>query len=151
MRIEYLPDDQQTIQQVATWLYSEWGHLSRGSTLERAIRRISRRAQARTMPLTLVARDNGTPVGTASLVTHGMRTRLDLTPWLGAVYVLPKYRGRGIGTALCRRAVREARRLGYERVYLFTPDKSEFYKALGWKKIHRAKYRNQNVTVMAFG
>lgn len=151
MKIEYLPDDSRTIQQVATWLYREWGHLKRGNTLEKAIQRISRRVASRVMPFTLILRNDGAPVGTASLVAHDMRTRLDLTPWLASVYVLPGHRRRGFGAALCRRAVREARRLGYKRIYLFTPDKAEFYKALGWKVIEHAKYRKQKVTVMAFG
>jgi N-acetylglutamate synthase-like GNAT family acetyltransferase len=103
------------------------------------------------IPLTLIAHNNGTPIGTASLVAHDMKTRLDRTPWLASVYVLPSYRRRGFGAALCRRAVREARRLGYERIYLFTPDKAEFYRARGWKEIERAKYRNQKVTIMTFG
>jgi GNAT superfamily N-acetyltransferase len=151
MRIEYLPDDPRTILEVAGWLYGEWGHLSRGNTLEKAIRRISRRAEARTIPLTLIVRDHGAPVGTASLVAHDMKTRLNLTPWLASVYVVPSHRRRGFGAALCRRVVREAKRLGYGRIYLFTPDKAEFYKALEWKEIQRVKYRKQKVTMMAFG
>jgi GNAT superfamily N-acetyltransferase len=151
MKIEYLPDDHRTIRQVAAWLYGEWGHLSRGNTLERAIQRVSQRAEARTIPLTLIVRQSGAPVGTASVVAHDMKTRLGLTPWLASVYVLPSHRRRGFGAALCRRAVREARRLGFGRIYLFTPDKAEFYQALGWKEIERAKYRKQKVTVMTLG
>jgi N-acetylglutamate synthase-like GNAT family acetyltransferase len=80
-----------------------------------------------------------------------MRNRMNLSPWLASVYVPPSHRRRGFGAALCQRTVHEARRLGYERIYLFTPDKADFYNALGWKEIEQAKYRNQKVTVMAFG
>ena len=151
MKIEYLSNDSRTIQQVAGWLYGEWGHLSRGNTLTTAIRRISERAQRRTIPVTLVARENGAPVGTASLIAHDMRTRMDLTPWLASVYVLPSHRGRGIGAALCRRAAREAHGLGFSRIYLFTHDKAGFYQILGWKEIQRTEYRKQKVTLMALG
>ena len=151
MRIEYLPNDLRTIRQVAAWLYGEWGHLRKGNTLEKTIRRLSKRAKSRAIPLTLIVRANGSPVGTASLVTHDMKTHLNLTPWLASVYVLPNHRRQGFGAALCRRAVREARRLGCKRIYLYTRDKEKFYSALGWKEIHQAKYRNQKVTVMAFG
>jgi predicted N-acetyltransferase YhbS len=151
MRIEYLSNDARTIQQVAARLYGEWGHLSRGGTLATALRRISERAERRTMPLTFVAREDCIPVGTASLITYDMRTRLDLAPWLASVYVRPSYRRRGIGAALCRRVAREARELGYGRIYLFTYDKANFYKVLGWKQIQRTEYRRQKVTVMALG
>ena len=151
MRIEYLADDRGTIREVASWLYGEWGHLSPGTTLEIAVKRITQRAGRRTIPLTLVARENRFPVGTASLTAHDLRTRMDLTPWLASVYVLPSFRGRGLGAALCRRAVHEGRRLGFRRIYLFTQDKAEFYKRLGWKTIQRMEYRKQTVTIMAYG
>lgn len=149
MRIEYLPDDSQTIRVVAGWLYGEWGHLRRGNTLKKVIQRISRRAESRTIPLTFIVRDGDEPVGTASLVAHDMKTRLSMTPWLASVYVVPCHRRRGFGTALCRRVVHEAKKIGYRRIYLFTPDKAEFYKGLDWREIQLAKYRKQKVTIMA--
>jgi predicted N-acetyltransferase YhbS len=149
MRIEYLPDDIWTIRKVATWLYGEWGHLNPGSTLERAIYRVTLRARARTIPLALVAWEDGLPVGTTSLVAHDMQSRRNLTPWLTSVYVLPDYRKRGIGGALCRRTMMEARRLRLGRIYLFTLDKMAFYKALGWKEMRQVEIRAKTFTIMA--
>lgn len=151
MRIEYLTDDMRIIRQVASWLHAEFGHRGRGSTLETRIQRVRKRAQRRAIPLAFIARENGQIVGTASLVAHDMEARLDLTPWLASVYVLPSHRKRGIGAALCRRVTREARRLGFGRLYLITFDKEDFYKALGWKEIQRTQYRRNKVTIMALG
>jgi L-amino acid N-acyltransferase YncA len=151
MRIEYLAEDIRAIRQVAGWLYREWGHLSMGTTPETAMRRVAERAGRRAIPLTLVARENGVAIGTASLIAHDMRTRLDITPWVASVYLLPSYRGRGVGVALCRRAVREAHRLGFRRIYLFTDDKADFYKKQAWKEIRQSAYRRKIVTIMASG
>lgn len=151
MRIEYLSDDMRAIRQVAGWLYAELGHRGRGSTLETRVQRMRQRAQRCAIPLAFIARENGSMVGTASLVAHDMEARLDLTPWLASVYVLPGYRKRGIGSALCRRVAREARALGFGRIHLITYDKEDFYKDLGWKEIQRTEYRRDKVTVMALG
>jgi predicted N-acetyltransferase YhbS len=149
MRIEYLSDDMRAIRLVAGWLHAEFGDRGRGSTLETRVQRIRKRAQRQTIPLAFVARENGSIVGSASLVAHDMEARLDLTPWLASVYVLPGYRKRGIGSALCRRVAQETRGLGFGRIYLITYDKEEFYRGLGWKEIQRTEYRRDKVTVMA--
>ncbi|HXC33446.1 MAG TPA: GNAT family N-acetyltransferase [Verrucomicrobiae bacterium] len=147
--IEYLPNDVETIRVVASWLHSEWGHLNPGSTLETAVQRISQRAgHARKIPWTMIAREEGSPVGTASLVANDMTTRLDLAPWLASVYVLPTHRRRGVGAALCRRVVQEAFGLGFHRIYLFTPSQQHFYKTLGWEEIENTAYRSETVTIM---
>ncbi len=148
MRIGFLPDDIWTIRKVATWLYGEWGHLNPGSTLDRAVYRVALRARTHTIPLALVAWEDARPVGTTSLIAHDMKSRRNLTPWLTSVYVLPDYRKRGIGSALCRRTILEARRLSLGRIYLFTPDKMAFYKALGWKEMRRVEIRAKTFTIM---
>lgn len=52
----------------------------------------AREAEARLsgIPCARVAFSGRVPVGTVSLVEHNMDTRLDLRPWLAALFVLPK-------------------------------------------------------------
>jgi predicted N-acetyltransferase YhbS len=149
--IDYLTDEIVTIRRIAGWLHAEFGHRGRGSNLQTRIERIRRRAKRRDIPLTFVAREKGVVVGTASLVAHDMETRLDLTPWLASVYVLPNYRRRGFGSSLCKRVVQEAHRLGFGRLYLFTFDRKTFYERLGWKAVQRGHYHTHEVTVMVLG
>lgn len=149
MNIEYLSDDRGTIEQVARWLFEQWGHLNRAGSLERAIERISERAGRDTIPFAVIARENNSVVGTASLVAQDM-DRTEFTPWLASVYVVSSYRRLGIGTLLCQRVVQEASRLGFRRIYLFTYDKADFYKNLGWNQVEMSTYRNQPVTIMDY-
>jgi predicted N-acetyltransferase YhbS len=149
MRIDYLPYDIRIVRQVAAWLYGEWGHLNPGSTLDNAVLRLlSRQGRARTLPLVLVAFEDGRPIGTASLLFYDMKSRQDLTPWLASVWVLPGYRRRGVGSALCRRVRVEARRLRLGRVYLFTRDKMSFYETLGWKLMRQEELRSGTFVIM---
>lgn len=118
MNITYLPKDDGLIKTVATWLYNEFGHINPGASLERAITRLSARAESLEVPLTVVAFNfEGAPIGTASLFEENMDTRADLTPWLASVYVIPEERGKRIGVALCERIKDEMVRLGFNRAY----------------------------------
>ncbi len=54
----------------------------------------------------LIARDGDRPIGCLTIIGRGV-------PSLTGVYVLPEFRGRGLGTALIKEAVERLRRLGY--------------------------------------
>jgi predicted N-acetyltransferase YhbS len=77
-------------------------------------------AGSKDYPLCLVAYKEGLPVGTVSLTKRDMSTRLELFPWLAGLYVKADHRGHAIGKTLSERILVEARRAGFERVYLFT-------------------------------
>ncbi len=93
--------------------------------------------------------EDGTVLGSASLVAHDMDTRMDLSPWLASVLVAPEHRRRGVGTALIHRVVDEARTLGFRTLYLFTPDKEALYTKLGWQFLERTEYLAQTVVIMS--
>jgi N-acetylglutamate synthase-like GNAT family acetyltransferase len=98
--------------------------------------------------MTVVALSDETLLGSASLIAHDMDTRMDLSPWLASVYVTPAYRDRGLGSTLVRRIASEAATLGFERLYLFTPDRERFYARLGWTVLERTVYRGYDQVVM---
>jgi GNAT superfamily N-acetyltransferase len=102
----------------------------------------------------LAVDDSAQPVGCASLVEHDMLTRPELSPWLAGVFVPREHRRRGIGAALVERVVQEARSLGVQRLYLYTPGFGALYLRLGWSVLERTFYRelwgNTEVTIMEF-
>lgn len=77
----------------------------------------------------------------------GLRRFSDEACEMKRLYVVPAGRGRGIGEALARRIVDEARRLGYRRLVLDTlPDMTAaqaLYRSLGFREI--ASYRHNPV------
>jgi N-acetylglutamate synthase-like GNAT family acetyltransferase len=76
--------------------------------------------------------------------------RPDLTPWLGSLVVDPKYQKQGIGKMLIDVTVRQAKELGFEKLYLFAFDPTipEYYERLGWRKIGMDEFKSHPVTVM---
>jgi GNAT superfamily N-acetyltransferase len=149
MRIGYLEDNVALIPTLARWHYEEWDSLNPNSSVEMYVQRLQSHLGRKRIPTTFVASSRGIPIGSASLVTHDMATRTDLSPWLASVYVVPGYRGQGIGSALVHRVVKEAQELGVDTLYLFTPDREGFYTSLGWSTIEHIEYRGRQVVIMA--
>ena len=84
------------------------------------------------LPLAYIALFNDIPIGCCSLqFDDGLRT--DLFPWFGDLAVKKEYQKQGIGKMLIDVTVRQAKELGFTRLYLFAFDPviPEYYKRLG--------------------
>lgn len=147
MTIDLLLDFPEYIPALAERLHRQWGHLRPQATLEDRRRRLESQTRD-SLPLTLVAHEDGAPLGTASIVVDDMATRPDLTPWMASVLVFAEHRKRGIGGALVREIMKTASARKYPVLYLWTPDKENFYARLGWEKLCVENYLNLNVVVM---
>ena len=101
------------------------------------------------LPLAYIALYDQIPVGTCSLHLNG-GIRPDLKPWLGDLVVDPKYQKRGIGKMLLDAALKKAKELGFEKLYLFTFDPSlpDYYARHGWHEIDMDEFKGYEVTVM---
>ncbi len=115
---------------VATWIHNEWWTDKPGHTPETMEARLRQARTADRIPLSLLALVDGVPAGTINLVENDAETRPHLYPWLAALLVKPRFRGRGVGSALVNRLILEARRLGVTEMYLGT-DIPEYYVRFG--------------------
>ena len=111
MQIGYLADHQDFIPTLAQWHHCEWAYLRPGDSLEARTARLRGSCGHREIPTVIVSFTGGTLLGSAMLVAHDMDTRMELSPWLAGVFVAPDNRRHGIGAALVRRAVDDAKRL----------------------------------------
>ena len=148
MQIDYLADRLDVIPTLARWLHEQWGHMAPGRSVETAEAHLRGCCNRNAIPLAAVALSDSKPVGVACLVEHDMDTRKDLSPWLASVFVPPEHRGKGIGTALTRRIMNEAKALNVGTLYLFTPDRETFYSRLGWTVLERTEYRGEKIVIM---
>jgi GNAT superfamily N-acetyltransferase len=149
MKIEYLADNIALIPIIAHWHHEEWGYFNPGDSVEKRIANLQTHLGRKQIPTTFVSLSGGILLGSASLVAHDMDTRMDLTPWLASIYVLPDHRSQGIGTALVQRVIEEVVDLNVETLYLFTPNREGFYASLGWSVVEHTEYRGQKVVIMA--
>ena len=66
------------------------------------------------------------------------------------MFVVPEWRRRGVASSLVRRALDEARRLGFRELYLWTdsPAAEALYRKLDWQEIERLEYAGRPSVVM---
>ena len=72
------------------------------------------------LPQWYLLEDNGKAAGCVGLVTNDFISRMDLYPWICALYVEETHRGNYYSELLVDRASEDARRAGFKNVYLTT-------------------------------
>jgi predicted N-acetyltransferase YhbS len=119
-QIEFLIDYPQIIDTIAQWIHTEWGFFPEYSDKKKIIQRYQGSLNKNILPITWVALDNNKVVGCVSIFDYDVAGGKKVSSWLVALYVLNDYRQKGVGKGLVQHAVREATRLGYNKLYLFT-------------------------------
>lgn len=146
--VESLSNHPEWIGTLAGWHFAEWQHLYPEWTLDSVAAELALHRDPNRVPTTLVAVEDGVPVGSVSLIEKDLSGWDHLTPWLASLYVLEDRRGRGLGRLLVARVVDEARRFGIPSLYLFMPKHRAFYASLGWTELAVADAAGERVTVM---
>ena len=148
MKIEYLADHMGSVPLLANWHHEEFSYLNPQKTIEQRLTNLNNSAGYGGIPLTVVGMFGDAVVGCASLVHNDMDTHEELSPWLASVYVDPEYRGKGLGSALVERIVKEATESKVKDLYLYTTDRESLYSRLGWQVYSREEFHGEDVVVM---
>lgn len=120
---------------VAAWLRSEWPAWYGPAGPGQADDDVARYGRAHGLPHGLLAFADGRPCAFGVLKPDAVPGFEGRGPWLGAGYVEPALRGRGIGLALVQALQDEAARLGHERLWCATSTAPSLLQRAGW---HRA-------------
>lgn len=153
MAIVALHQKPQYIPVLAQWFHHQWGYLHPGRLMEDIIKELKYSAKPnKGLPSIIVLEIHGEAVGTASLIEHDMpeleKSRA-MTPWLASVYVTPEYRGQGVGEQLLDAMEEQAKNLGYQQIYLYTPDQKSWYEKYDWKLLEHIIYHKREVDIMS--
>jgi GNAT superfamily N-acetyltransferase len=102
IKIDFLKNHAACIPQLAKYSHDEWRPVydKAGMTLGDVVASYARRVNTDTLPLALVAIYQDLVIGTGSLKLQDLDVRPQLTPWMGGIFVVKEYRGRGVATAL---------------------------------------------------
>jgi len=86
------------------------------------------------LPQWYLLMDGDAIAGGAGLITNDFISRMDLYPWLCALYIEPSYRGNALSGLLIDRCKEDAKRFGYRKLYLCS-DHVGFYERFGFVRI----------------
>ena len=147
---DFLKNHPKAIRQLANIWYEVLGKIwAPDVQIEHVITRFEEHMNDETLPISFIALDGEIPVGMCSLRENdGIRS--DLSPWLGSLVVDPKYQKQGIGKMLIDATLKKAKKLEFEKLYLFAFDPTipEYYASLGWNVIGVDQFKDYPVTVM---
>jgi GNAT superfamily N-acetyltransferase len=77
---------------------------------------------------------NDEVIGCCGLIVNDFNSRMDVWPYLAAVYIEDKYRHQGYGTWMIKTMIHHGFELGFKDIYCAS-DLFEFYQSVGFKHI----------------
>lgn len=132
---------------VAGWIHRQWW-----STTETPVEAIEQWLRTHLgengFPVTFIAVLDDEVLGSATLHESEAEDRPAYRPYLGAVFVKPDARGRGLAAALVRAVEGHASELGHAAIFLNAADTTAgLYEKLGWEIVERA-YGPERLNIM---
>ena len=135
------------VPELANWFKTEWpGWYGPGGS-GIAENDLLACANEGSLPLGVVAFRDSEPCGVAALKAESIPSHSHLQPWASAGFVKPALRGQGIGAALLSALEREARILGFSRIYCGTNTAASLLARLGWSFIEAADREGKEIAI----
>jgi len=134
VRIEPLLAHPRHVPFIAGLVYREfWANVADGLSEAYLTRAFGGQAEPGRVLKSWVALEGDEPLGCVHLIDKDDDTLIELHPWLAAMVVVPQRRGQGVGSALVRALLADARAMGFQRVW-FGTDGPGFYERLGARR-----------------
>lgn len=119
---------------VAEWLRSEWPDWYGPGGHGNAVEDVRNYSQVDQLPLGVLAFSHGVPCGFGALKRDVVPGFEHAAPWLGAGYVIPAMRRKGIGIGLVHALEAQAMHLGYSTLYCATSTAQSLMLRAGWSR-----------------
>ncbi|MCL2563067.1 MAG: GNAT family N-acetyltransferase [Oscillospiraceae bacterium] len=119
-------------EQAIAYIQSKWANRRNKAVYEDCI---SHSIDAKNpLPIWYLLLDADIIIGCAGLITNDFISRMDLCPWLCALWVDKKYRGQNLGNLLIAQIKEDTAKAGFDTLYLSTDHKG-YYEKYGFSYI----------------
>ncbi len=125
----------QFVDDVAKYWHAEWSSDKSVSGLAKKRQSIVSKLNINKVPFIFVAHNSQQFVGSVALFEYDLDLKRDFSPWISGVYTVPEYRGKGVAKTLIHKILLQAKKLGYNKIYLHTEHTADLYTKLGWIKL----------------
>jgi len=137
LKIKQLSECPEHLDTVGRWIYDQWWRTPDNSP-EVVLSLLRTHTEKDTVPLTIVALEEDTPVGSCCIIDNDCVHRPQYTPWVAAVFVKEKLRCRGIASHILQEASRVAKRGNLNGLYIDCHIKTaRVYEKNGWNVLER--------------
>ena len=152
LRIDYACDVPALHADFAAAQMAAFAPMIAGMRLDGVLLRLRAHTQRRALPTSFIAHAGNAFLGGCSLLVSTPADPRPWTPWLASLVVRAERRGQGIGAALLRHCVDEARALGLPELHLYcAPDLHAYYSTRGWQHCGDFARGTWQATVMRIG
>lgn len=153
VKINYLAEVPQYIEIIAQWEFQQWREYDPSINVQKTVAKLHTRLYTDRVPLVFVASLENSFCGSVGLKEKiklpGYESR-DL--WLGSLFVLEKFRHKGLGYKLLLTAQNKAVDLRYKKISLFTtvPEALTWYQKQGWKQFAIDTFNNNPAWLLEY-
>ncbi|WP_166242653.1 GNAT family N-acetyltransferase [Paenibacillus turpanensis] len=138
-----LNDKKKSLDELTAYVWSKWGTTSNFSFYQDCM--LHSLTKSSDVPKFYFAADGEKVVGCFALLRSELVSRQDLTPWFACLFVEEEYRGHSLGAKFLQYAAEEAKKFGYEKLYLST-SLENYYEKYNWEYMADCNYFNGEKT-----
>ncbi|KOP29157.1 hypothetical protein ADM98_09640 [Exiguobacterium sp. BMC-KP] len=135
---------------VANMIHVEFIQKKQGTTTFEEVKTFLENHPNESYPVTFVALNDLTCVGTVSLFEHDLKERPAYSPWIASLVVENAYRSQGIGQQLIDQLIIYAKSRQIQTIYLKTDNASAYYKKLGWTLVETIETKDPPLHIFAY-
>lgn len=134
-----LRDRPDFVEVCTSWWFQHWGLFKPHGTFDRLMKDSIEASATGTLPRCWIPVLNGEPVGSIFLKESEHPDYTHLSPWIGDLYVHPRFRQRGIAQTICAYVEQQAKQqYGFSACYVQT-ETPAFYDKMGWEGVEKIR------------
>lgn len=127
MTVVNIRENPQYLERAIAYIQSKWGNRRNKKVYEDCIKNSMDTESP--LPVWYLLLDGDNIIGCAGLITNDFISRMDLCPWLCALFIEKKYRGQNLGNLLIAQIKEDTAGMGMGALYLCTDHKGYYEKS----------------------